>query len=76
MRALTLDLPPDGSTRTLEHTRHFTSEALLPNVICSFLHFGQRTFMNLLVDSFISAIDVTFAPENAYGLKSFCYKRS
>lgn len=43
------DLPPVGSTKSLEHTRHFTRLALLPKVSCSFLHFGQRILMNLLL---------------------------
>ncbi len=29
---------------------------VLPNMICSFLHFGQRILMNLLVDSLLAIV--------------------
>jgi hypothetical protein len=57
--ARTLLFPPVGSASTLPHTKQSTLVALLPNIICSFLHLGQRIFMNLLVDS---RILVNFIP--------------
>ena len=38
--------PPLDLVSCLPHTKHDTSELAFPNVICSFLHFGQRTFKN------------------------------
>src|SRR3989344_1536321 len=70
MRTLILPLPPVGSAITFPHTTHFTAVEGFPNIICSFLHFEQRTLMNfddnsLTIFSLLSApyLNLTFFDE-------------
>src|SRR3989344_2187906 len=58
MRDLMRAFPPVGSTISLEQTRHLTLVDAFPYTICSFLHFGQRTFMNLAVVSLIAIVSL------------------
>src|SRR3990172_7689361 len=57
--ALTFILPPVGSAITLPQTRQFISLAAFPKTICSFLHFGHLTFMNLEVGSLVNDIMIS-----------------
>jgi len=58
IRAFTEVFPPVGSASTLPHTKHFTSIAALPKIICSFLHLGHLTFMNFEVGSAILILNL------------------
>ena len=39
-------LPPVGDAKTFPQTRQFMFVAVLPKIICSFLHFGHLVFTN------------------------------
>lgn len=45
-RARTLLFPPVGSANDFPHTRQSMGVLALPNMICSFLHFGHLILMN------------------------------
>src|SRR3989338_3574898 len=49
--ALILLLPPVGSAKIFPHTKQIIFDDALPNITCSFLHFGHLILTNLLVDS-------------------------
>src|SRR3989344_4150261 len=51
--ALILLLPPVGSARIFSQTRHFIIVAVLPKMICSFLHFGHLILINFEFGSLI-----------------------
>lgn len=50
-RAFSLLFPPVGSASSVLQTKQLTGVEHLPKIICSFLHFGQRSLTNFAVDS-------------------------
>lgn len=69
-RAIKRVLPPLASASGSWHTWQLIFVAVLPNVICSFLHFGQRILTNLLVGSDIKSTPLSSHGNPSSGLSS------